>query len=139
MISHNKPYQIYNILTKKSRCPQGIAGIRTLLNFGTQECGGGRSGFVITWDGKMYPCNRLTEVEMLPLREGLASSWQKINTACNNWPRVAECDGCPYYAVCDNCPANMTQYAVLGKRPTKICERARVLVRHGILTLPLFV
>jgi len=24
-------------LTKKSRCPQGIAGIRTLLNFGTQE------------------------------------------------------------------------------------------------------
>ena len=36
MISHNKPYQIYNILTKKSRCPQGIAGIRTLLNFGTQ-------------------------------------------------------------------------------------------------------
>lgn len=37
MISHNKPYQIYNILTKKSRCPQGIAGIRTLLNFGTQE------------------------------------------------------------------------------------------------------
>ena len=96
------------------------------------QCGGGRSGFVITRDGKMYPCNRLTEVEMLPLREGLASSWQKINTACNNWLRVAECDGCPYYAVCDNCPANMTQYAVLGKRPTKICERARFLVKHGI-------
>ena len=96
------------------------------------QCGGGRSGFVITWDGKMYPCNRLTEVEMLPLKEGLANAWQKINNACNNWPRVAECDGCPYYAVCDNCPANMTQYAVLGKRPTKICERARFLVRHGI-------
>ena len=96
------------------------------------QCGGGRSGFVITWDGKMYPCNRLTEVEMLPLREGLASSWQKINTACNKWPRVAECDGCPYYAVCDNCPANMTQYAVNGKCPTKICERARFLVKHGI-------
>lgn len=96
------------------------------------QCGGGRSGFVITWDGKMYPCNRLTEVEMLPLKEGLATAWQKINTACNNWPRVAECDGCPYYAVCDNCPANMTQYAVNGKRPTKICERARFLVKHGI-------
>jgi hypothetical protein len=27
------------MLTKKSRCPQGIAGIRTLLNFGTQEAG----------------------------------------------------------------------------------------------------
>lgn len=96
------------------------------------RCGGGRSGFVMTWDGKMYPCNRLTQVEGLPLEEGVASAWKKINTVCNNWPRVADCDGCPYYYICDNCAANMSDYAETGKCPAGICERTRYLVKHGI-------
>jgi len=95
-------------------------------------CGGGRSGFVITWNGNMYPCNRLTQIEALPLEEEFAVAWQKINTACNNWPRVAECDGCPYFDVCDNCAATMLEYAEPGKRPARLCERTRYMVKHGV-------
>ena len=99
------------------------------------ECGGGRSGFVIDWRGRMRICNRL-EVTAEPLTEGFKEAWRKINSCANNWPRVPECAGCAYKEVCNRCAAHFLMYAEPGKRPEAVCRWTRYMVSRGILTPP---
>ena len=99
-------------------------------------CGGGRSGFVIDWKGRMIPCNQLEKIQGEPLRVGLKESWKYINSVVNSWPRVPECKGCPYYTACDTCPAVMARYAQPGKQPFKLCEKTKYMVRNGIRKIP---
>ena len=100
------------------------------------RCGGGRSSFVINWDGRMHPCNRLEQITAEPLKAGFLPAWKAVNAQCNDWPRVAECEECPYDTVCDRCAATMLQYAEPGVRPEKLCARTRYLVRNGIRRIP---
>lgn len=99
------------------------------------ECGGGRSGFVIGWNGEMRICNRMT-ANSFPLTDGFSKSWKEINRIANNWPRVAECAGCAYENVCDKCAAQFTQYTEPGKRPEAHCKKTRYLVSKGVLPTP---
>ena len=99
-------------------------------------CGGGRSGLVIDWKGRMIPCNRLEMICGFPLEEGFPSAWMRVNKAVMKWPRVPECEGCVYKKVCNNCAANMLQFAEPGKQPTAVCERTKYFVAHGVLHLP---
>lgn len=100
------------------------------------ECGGGRSGFVIDWQGRMRICNRL-EVFSDPVRDGFDAAWRKINEAANSWPRVPECQGCPYKQVCNRCAARCLRYAEPGKRPETLCQMTRYMVSRGVLSPPL--
>ena len=99
-------------------------------------CGGGRSGFVINWEGTMILCNRLDQVRAYPLKEGFREAWVKINREASNWPRVPECEECVYRMVCNNCAATALQYAEPGKQPTGLCELTRYYVQHGIRRIP---
>ena len=99
------------------------------------ECGGGRSGFVIDWQGRMRICNRL-EVISEPMRVGFGEAWRIINTAACNWPKVPECQECPYKQVCNQCAARFLQHAELGQRPAALCQMTRYMVSRGILSPP---
>ena len=99
-------------------------------------CGGGRSGFVINWEGTMILCNRLDQVRAYPLKDGFKEAWATVNREANNWPRVPECQDCVYLPVCNNCAATMLQYAEPGKQPTGLCELTRYYVQHGIRRIP---
>ncbi len=98
-------------------------------------CGGGRSSFVIGWNGEMRICNRL-ESKSNALMKGFSESWKEISHIANNWPRVAECDGCAYEKVCDKCAAQFLQYAEPGRRPETHCKKVRYLVSKGVLPTP---
>ena len=100
------------------------------------ECGGGRSGFVIDWQGRMRICNRL-EVISEPMRVGFGEAWRIINTAACNWPKVPECQECPYKQVCNQCAARFLQHAELGQRPAALCQVTRYMVSRGILSPPI--
>ena len=100
------------------------------------RCGGGRSSFVIDWQGTLTACNRLRMLNAKPLAEGFRAAWEKVNQQAKAWPRVPECEGCAYADACDNCAANMLQYAEPGKQPLALCERARYYVRHGVRQVP---
>ncbi len=99
-------------------------------------CGGGRSGFVMTWKGALVPCNRLEIIHADPLKEGFKEAWTKVNRAVNEWPRVPECEGCAYSDVCNNCAATMRLYAEPGKQPIALCEQVKYYVQNGILHIP---
>ncbi|MBR6165043.1 MAG: radical SAM protein [Clostridia bacterium] len=100
------------------------------------RCGGGRSGFVIDWQGTMMPCNRMEMIRAYPLQEGIQSAWAKVNHAANSWPRVPECEGCVYYQVCNNCAGNQMRFAEPGKLPVALCEQTKQFVCHGVRPIP---
>lgn len=97
-------------------------------------CGGGRSGFVITWKGEMRICNRLNP-KGYPLRDGFDEAWRTIHEAAVNWPRAAECRDCAYEAVCNKCAAEALKYAKAGERPTALCVKTRYMASRGVLSL----
>ena len=101
------------------------------------RCGGGRSGFVMNWEGAVMPCNRMEMIRADALKEGFAAAWAKINKAVNEWPRVAECEGCVYREICNNCPANQLRFAhEPGKLPAGLCEQTKYFVCHGVKRMP---
>ena len=100
------------------------------------RCGGGRSGFVMTWKGEIAPCNQMEMIHANALEEGFSSAWAKINREANNWPRVPECEGCAYDGICNNCAANILRFTEPGKRPEALCGQTRYYVRHGVRPLP---
>ncbi len=100
------------------------------------RCGGGRSGFVINWQGSLMPCNRMNMIHADALKEGVEAAWKKVNREASSWPRVPECEGCPYDGICNNCAANMLRFADPGKQPKELCERMRYYVQHGIRHIP---
>ncbi len=100
------------------------------------RCGGGRSGFVINWEGKMMPCNRMNMIHADALNDGFIEAWRKVNLEARKWPRVPECEGCPYDGICNNCTANMLRFADPGKQPYELCERMKYYVQHGVRHIP---
>ena len=97
------------------------------------ECGGGRSGFVISWKGEMRICNRLAP-RSYPLRDGFDSAWRVIHEAAVSWPRIPACRGCAYETVCSRCAAEILKYGDPGNRPAALCERTRYMASRGILS-----
>ena len=102
------------------------------------ECGGGRSCFVIDWEGVMSTCNRMCdEISAFPLRDGVREAWKSVNQAANSWPRVPECQDCPYRPACSShCAADVLAFADPGKRPVGLCKRTMNMVKHGIWRIP---
>lgn len=99
-------------------------------------CGGGRSGFVITWKGMMVPCNQMEMINAYPLKEGFKEAWQKVNYAASNWPIYSGCVECCYAGVCNHCTGNQMRYAEPGEKPEGLCEQTKQFVCSGVRALP---
>ena len=100
------------------------------------RCGGGRSSFVMTWEGILMPCNRMDMIRADARKDGFLSAWKKVNQGANSWPQVPECNECPYNLVCERCAANQLRFAAPGKQPTELCERTKAFVQHGVRHIP---
>lgn len=100
------------------------------------RCGGGRSLFSVTWQGKMVPCNRFETIESEPLKVGFRVAWSEINKQVNQLARVPECEGCAYEQFCTHCEATLMRFTVPGIGPEAFCRRTVALVQHGLLHIP---
>ena len=100
------------------------------------RCGGGRSGYVVNWQGVMMPCNRMEMIRSYPLQDGFSKAWASINQEAERWPRVPECEECAYREICNNCAGNTLLFADPGKLPTALCEQTKYYVRHGVKSIP---
>ncbi len=95
------------------------------------RCGGGRSGFNITWDGKMVPCNRLVHLSANPLEIGFKNAWDYINTSCNNYLLPCECETCPYQPAAHTCAAKHIN-ATPGHCDPAECTWCKAMVKAGL-------
>ncbi|MCF0229916.1 MAG: radical SAM protein [Parasporobacterium sp.] len=96
------------------------------------RCGAGRSGFTISWDGKMKPCNNFPIVESAPLEDGFFIAWHSINEQANNFPVPAQCQGCDYENACIQCVAAHASHGSIGQAAPYICEWGKSMVQAGI-------
>ena len=94
------------------------------------RCGGARSSFNITWEGKMVPCNRLTHIEAEPLKEGFASAWNKIHSGVMEILLPVECENCAYRYASKGCAAGHND-AKPGHASPEQCKWCRAMVRNG--------
>ena len=100
------------------------------------KCGAGRSGFNITWQGVMIPCNELDMIRAYPFKTGFDQAWRQINQAVEQWPRSSACEGCAYETVCIRCIGQVLRYAEPGKWPRSLCERTKRFVQQGVYQMP---
>lgn len=94
------------------------------------RCGGARSSFNITWEGKMVPCNRLTHISAEPLNEGFALSWQKIHGQVMEILLPVECENCAYRYASKGCVAGHSD-AEQGHASPEQCKWCRAMVKNG--------
>lgn len=98
-------------------------------------CSAGNSSFCITWDGRMLPCSSFDDCEAFPLEEGFRGAWQRTHAFSVNFPLPEECGDCPYNHICPSCVMVHRQDAPLGHASKRVCDRAKMLVRHGLAKL----
>ena len=110
-------------------------GLGTEKRYGLQ-CGAGKSGFVIQYNGNMSPCVALYQITATPLKDGFENAWKSINNAASHYPLPIECGKCDYWSVCTHCPARHSNAPQEGHCDPEICEHTRQLVIAGFLQLP---
>lgn len=97
------------------------------------RCGGGRSSFNVTWDGRMIPCNRLQHLG-IPLKPGeLKSAWSQINQAVREILLPVECESCAFRKAAYPC-AVMHQDNP-GHAAPRQCEWCYAYVKAGLAKL----
>lgn len=94
------------------------------------RCGGARSSFNITWEGKMIPCNRYTHIFAEPLKEGFKASWHKIHGQVTEILLPVECENCAYRYASKGCAAEHN-YAEPGHVSPEQCKWCRAMVENG--------
>ena len=94
------------------------------------RCGGARSSFNITWDGKMVPCNRYTHIFGEPLKEGFSASWLKIHNQVMEILLPVECENCAYRYAAKGCAAEHAD-AEPGHASSVQCKWCRLMVKNG--------
>ncbi|MDO4467552.1 MAG: radical SAM protein [Bacillota bacterium] len=98
-------------------------------------CGGGRSGFHITYDGKMAPCSDLLFLGEDLHKISFTEAWVRINKEANNFPLPQECLICPYVEHCQMCPALHYDPNNPGHKNRKVCQRTIRFVQEGLIKL----
>lgn len=94
------------------------------------RCGGARSSFNVTWEGKMIPCNRLTHISAEPLKEGFDASWRKIHGQVMEILLPVECENCAYKYAAKGCAAAHAD-AKPGHASPEQCKWCRAMVKNG--------
>ena len=107
---------------------------------GEQKCGllcdGGRSSFLIQYNGAMSPCSSLPEITSNPLKDGFEVAWHQINSLANQYIRPRECEECVYHDYCLTCPALHKNSSNPGHCNPNICKRTKLFVKAGLLPVP---
>lgn len=99
------------------------------------RCGAGRSGFCISWDGRLLPCNTFPGVSENVLEIPFTEGWKRINEQVKQFPLPAECAGCKYRYKCKHCVAEHASGAPIGHASPAVCDWARQMVAEGVLKL----
>ncbi len=97
-------------------------------------CGGGNCGFVLTYEGIMYPCSMLREFGVDPKEHGFQTAWQKIHQFVKEYPRPAECEDCRMKGVCISCVVQHAMGANKGHASPAVCRRGRIMLKAGVVS-----
>lgn len=90
-------------------------------------CQAAKSGFWMTWDGRMTPCGLMNEPAAYPLEAGFEEAWKGLKKACSEISPCRECQKCDMKADCYFCPARLKlETGQYDKSAPYLCEIARL-------------
>lgn len=98
-------------------------------------CSAGSCTAVVSWDGKMYPCNCIPMDHASLLEISYAQAWEKTKQAVSEMLLGMECVGCAYDKTCPKCPAVRLNGLYTGHCNPAVCEMTRRLVAAGVKKL----
>jgi radical SAM protein with 4Fe4S-binding SPASM domain len=96
------------------------------------RCGAGRSGFSVSWNGNMLPCNTFPCEPANVLELGFSESWRRTNAQARNFPLPVECQGCSYESACKHCVAEHASGADPGHASPAVCRWGKKMVEEGL-------
>ena len=71
------------------------------------RCGAASVIYVITWDGKMLPCQNFSSPYTLPLDVGVKGAWNELKKIRNTIKTPDRCIRCKHRHYCGTCPAKI--------------------------------
>ncbi|MHB8062196.1 MAG: radical SAM protein [Ruminiclostridium sp.] len=90
------------------------------------RCQAGKTGFWLTWDGRMIPCGLLNTPNAKPLETGFVKAWENIKEGCRSVPKCSDCEKCDFRDQCMACPGRlMTETACFTKPAKYLCDIAK--------------
>lgn len=110
------------IVTEDSELTESPKGLR---------CGAGRSGFKVTWDGKLVPCDKLMQGAVSLREEPFIDGWNKIHRFAEEFKLPIECEKCPYASIARGCPAEHHKQS--GHADLEQCKWCKALYKAGFL------
>lgn len=95
-------------------------------------CGAGKSGFWISWNGKMTACGMMDKpCVCYPFDTGFLSSWEKIVDEVENLEVLRGCFNCKNKEVCKVCPGMCyTETGDLNLAPKYICDMTNSIIKE---------
>lgn len=97
------------------------------------RCTAGKCAFWLSWEGNMFPCGLLCDIQSDALTNGFEGSWKEIQKMCQQVPSCQECLSCSNYSTCMACPARLKlETGSYSKSAPYLCEytNARIAVRE---------
>lgn len=90
------------------------------------RCQSGKTGFWITWDGRMIPCGLLEKPVSMPFQIGFNNAWEQLKEDCMKVPKCKDCVECDMRNECMACPGRlMTETGCFTKPAQYLCEMTR--------------
>lgn len=90
------------------------------------KCQSGKTGFWLTWDGRLIPCGLLDIPSAKPLESSFVEAWETIKEGCKNISSCSDCEKCDIQDECMACPARLiTETGSFTKAAQYLCDSAR--------------
>lgn len=99
-------------------------------------CSAGQSACHINWKGEMQPCISFYTVTSSVLKQGFASTWNKVKGVMAAWRPPDQCQSCKLLPSCRTCAAEKTFGVLNGEVNQTVCQRCACQVEAGILSMP---
>ena len=110
---------------ERLKAMQPVEEQECILELGSEmNCRAGRTGFWMTWDGKMTPCGMFTEPAAYPLKTGFAEAWESVRSQTRSIRTPAKCVSCSKRKICHVCAAVcVTETGAFDQVPEYLCRQ----------------
>lgn len=97
------------------------------------QCGAGRSAFTVTWDGKLSPCEWISDVSVDLLHMGFEKAWKEVNKSVTEHIIPIECESCKYRKYCTSCAMRRADPKNPAHRNSTVCAETVGRINAGII------
>lgn len=93
-----------------------------------ENCSAGINQYAISWDGRMFGCELMTEGYTEPFRDGFQKAWEKLPEQYPKSQKIKACTECSFGDFCETCPAvRMAETGDWFGVPKYFCKEARYI------------